>query len=170
MKVTIKNGTIIKEAEKVKTEGIFSALFNEVVVNVDYEALAKEYEQMAKSGHENVGSGRHYQNRTGDLEDATYAKYVKDIGIEIGYDEAKATHRDFMYGEFVRHGKDLYNTTWEGDDFIGEAVENVDIKDYMQKEVDKGSRKASRFDVKVKNDIVKEVMKGFSKIFKAFWG
>jgi hypothetical protein len=102
-------------------DGIFSALFNDTIDNMDMDKLAKDLEKFAKSGHKKT-AGRHYENDTGDLESATYG-YAQDGDIYIGVNEDETVHRGYNYTPWILYGK---RGNWTGDDFLQETVDHND--------------------------------------------
>ena len=120
---TVTNGKIIRTIKKATGKGIASEAFNEMVDNIDYDALASVLQEYARDGHRELG-GRHYVDNaprnTHDLKNNTYAKVTKKNDIQVGYDGRKVIHRGYRYGEFIRHGRD--GNSWGGDDFITETI------------------------------------------------
>ncbi len=116
--------------------GVFESMYNDVIDNIDYEAIANEMQEFARDGHRSL-NGVHYQNQTGTLRAGTYGKYdKKKHRVYVGTDSKSILNtQGNPYDKYVLYG----HGTWAGDDFIGETVNRRKgiAKKLFQRELDK---------------------------------
>jgi hypothetical protein len=164
-----------KEQVAGKGGGLFSSLYVEAINGIKLHNLASKLNQFVKEGHKST-AGRHYQNRTHKLVNATGA-VIKDGDIYIGTNERQTVNKGYNYTPFILYVSTNENNSWGGDNYIAETItynEGLIIKDY-QKALDESVEAVNNTQtffsvIATARGIIKKVKGIFSRLNKMFGG